>query len=94
MKMYRESEPDINTLYEYSYVNHIAWSILVIAIGLIIWLTIALSNAENLRYALMTRQCADPVFKGEVDTKCLKTVHAREHWWQNVAYALRHVKPE
>ncbi|MBA5690033.1 hypothetical protein [Rugamonas apoptosis] len=94
MKMYRESEPDINTLYEYSYINHIAWSTLLIAIGLIVWLTIALSNAENQRNALINRQCADPVFKGEIDTKCLKTVHSREHWWQHVAYALRHVKPE
>lgn len=94
MKMYRESGPDINTLYEYSYVNHIAWSALVVAIGLIIWLTIALANAENQRNALRNRQCADPVFKGEIDSHCLKSVHSREHWWQHVTYALRHVKPE
>lgn len=94
MKMYSESEPNVDDLYERSYVNHIAWSILVLAIGMIIWLLIALSNAENQRYALMNKKCADPVFKGELDYKCLKTVHSREHWWQHVGYALTHVRPE
>ncbi|WGG49197.1 hypothetical protein [Rugamonas sp. DEMB1] len=93
MKMYRESEPNIEDLYERSYINHIAWSVLVLALGLIFWLTIALINAENQRNALYTAMCADPVFKGELDKKCLKSVHSREHWWQHVGYALTHVRP-
>ncbi|NRR33810.1 hypothetical protein HSX11_26875 [Oxalobacteraceae bacterium] len=94
MKMYSDSAPEIENLYERSYINHIAWSILVMAIGMIIWLCIALINAENQRNALMTKQCADPVFKGEIDNKCLRLVHSREHWWQHIGYALTHVKPE
>jgi len=93
MKIYSGSEPDIDTLYEYSYINQIAWTVLVLAIGMIVWLCIALSNAENQRNALITNACADPVFKGEVDNKCLRLVHTREHWWQHVGYALTHVSP-
>ncbi len=94
MKIYKESEPDIETLYERSYVNHIAWSLVVLCLGFIFWLVVALANAENQREALATKKCADPVFKGEIDFKCLRTVQAREHWWQNVSYALAHTSPE
>jgi len=94
MKIYKESSPLIETLFEWAYINHVAWSLAVLALGFIVWLLIALSNAENQRNALMTKQCADPVFKGELDKKCLRTVHSREHWWQHVGYALTHVSPE
>ncbi len=94
MKIYKESSPVIETLFEWAYINHVAWTVAVLALGFIVWLLIALTNAENQRNALMTRQCADPVFKGELDKKCLRTVHSREHWWEHVGYALTHVSPE
>ena len=94
MKIYKESSPVIETLFEWAYINHVAWSLAVLALGFIVWLVIALSNAENQRNALLTKQCADPVFKGEIDKKCLRTVHSREHWWEHVSYALTHVSPE
>ncbi|MQA20081.1 MULTISPECIES: hypothetical protein [Telluria group] len=94
MKIYKESSPVIETLFEWAYINHVAWSLAVLALGFIVWLVIALSNAENQRNALMTKQCFDPVFKGEIDKKCLRTVHSREHWWEHVSYALTHVSPE
>lgn len=94
MKIYKESSPVIETLFEWAYINHVAWTVAVLALGFIVWLLIALTNAENQRNALMTRQCADPVFKGEIDKKCLRTVHSREHWWEHVGYALTHVSPE
>ena len=94
MKIYKESEPDIETLYERTWVNHLAWTLLVLSLGFIVWLVIALANAENQREALAAKKCMDPVFKGEIDTKCLRTVQAREHWWQNVGYALTHTSPE
>lgn len=94
MKIYKESSPVIETLFEWAYINHVAWSLAVLALGFIVWLLIALTNAENQRNALMTKQCADQVFKGEIDKKCLRTVHSREHWWEHVSYALTHVSPE
>ncbi len=94
MKIYKESGPDIENLYERTWVNHLAWSLLVLSLGFIVWLVIALANAENQREALATKKCMDRVFPGEIDTKCLRTVHAREHWWQNVGYALTHTSPE
>lgn len=94
MKMYKQSEPTIEDLYERSYINHIAWSIVVVALGLIVWLALALINAENQRNALVTKQCADTVFKGEIDKTCLENVQSREHWWQHLSYALGHLRPE
>lgn len=94
MKIYDASAPDMDNLYDRSNVNHIAWSLLVVTLGLIFWLTLALINAENQRYALLSKQCVDPVFKAETDLRCLHSVQSREHWWQHVTYALRHVKPE
>lgn len=94
MKIYKESSPAIENLFEWAYINHVAWTLAVLALGFIFWLVIALANAENQRNALMTGQCADRVFKGEIDKKCLRTVQSREHWWQHVSYALAHVQPE
>jgi hypothetical protein len=72
----------------------VAWSLVVVFLGLIFWLSLALLNAENQRNALITKQCADPIFKGELDRKCLRTVQSREHWWQHLTYALSHISPE
>jgi len=94
MKMYSESGPDERKLYNKSYVNHFAWSLFLVACAVIFWLLIALANAENQRQALVTKQCQDRVFKEEIDFKCLRTVQAREHWWQNVGYALMHTSPD
>ena len=94
MKMYSESGPDERKLYNKSYVNHLAWSLFLVACAVIFWLLIALANAENQRQALVTKQCQDRVFKEEIDFKCLRTVQAREHWWQNVGYALMHTSPD
>ncbi|MGV7210564.1 hypothetical protein ACLB1G_22240 [Oxalobacteraceae bacterium A2-2] len=94
MKMYRESSPDEKRLFDVSNVNHLAWSLVLILLAVVFWLVLALQNAENQRYALLTKQCADPMFKGEIDQACLLKVEAREHWWDNVWYAITHIKPE
>ncbi|WP_020652541.1 hypothetical protein [Massilia niastensis] len=92
LKMYDGSRPNEDELFETSNVNHIAWSLAVLFAGIAVWLAIALVNAENQRYALMTNKCADPVFKGEVDKKCLVTVHSREHWWEHLWVGATHVR--
>jgi len=94
LKIYDKSKPDEEHLFDSSNWNHLAWCIVVVLAGLSFWLAIALVNAENQRNALMTKQCADPVFKGEIDRQCLLTVHSREHWWQHLWYGMRHVTPE
>ena len=94
MKIYKESSPVLENLFEWAYINHVAWSLVVVFLGLIFWLALALVNAENQRYALLTKQCADPIFKGELDKKCLRTVRSREHWWQHLTYGLNHISPE
>jgi hypothetical protein len=68
--------------------------LVAVLVGMVFWLCIALVNAENQRYALVTNKCADPVFKGELDRQCLRTVHSREHWWEHLWYGVSHVKPE
>ncbi len=93
LKIYDGSLPDEKDLFETSHVNHVAWSLLVLMMGLVLWLAIALVNAENQRHALMTKQCADPVFKGEVDAICMQVVNSRPHWWDHLWYGLTHVKP-
>lgn len=94
MHIYRESKPDVNRLFDVSNVNHWAWTLVLLLLALIFWMVLALDNAENQRYALITKKCADPMFKGEIDKVCLYKVQAREHWWENVWYAMQHVKPE
>ncbi|MES2740958.1 MAG: hypothetical protein V4754_08390 [Pseudomonadota bacterium] len=90
MSLYRKARPG-----EYreqpSHINHVAWSLLVFALGLIFWLSIALVHAENERHALMSRVCQDRVFPAEVDQRCLAFVRTRDHWWQHIAYALTRV---
>jgi hypothetical protein len=92
--MYEGARPREEDLFEISHVNHVAWSLAVILFGLVIWLCIALVNAENQRYALMTNKCEDPVFKTGVDKACLYTVRSRDHWWEHLWYGFTHVKPE
>jgi hypothetical protein len=93
MKIYKESSPALETLFEWAYINHVAWSLVFVFLGLIFWLSLALVNAENQRNALITKQCMDPIFKTELDKKCLRTVQSREHWWQHLTYALSNLSP-
>ncbi|MDL2355842.1 MAG: hypothetical protein QFF03_11350 [Pseudomonadota bacterium] len=93
LKIYDGSKPREEDLFETSNVNQLAWTLVVLFGGLLIWLCIALANAENQRYALITNKCADPLFKGELDQKCLVMVHSRAHWWEHVGYAMMHVTP-
>lgn len=94
LKIYDKSMPDERHLFDSSNWNHVAWCLVILFGALAFWLAVAVVNAENQRNALMTKQCEDHVFKGEIDYKCLRTVHSREHWWQNLTYAMAHVNPE
>ncbi|NYE62269.1 hypothetical protein FHW58_003484 [Duganella sp. 1224] len=94
MKIYKESSPALETLFEWSYINHVAWSLVIVFLGLILWMGVALVNAENQRNALINKQCRDQVFKTEVDMKCLRSVQSREHWWEHLGYAMSHLSPE
>ena len=87
MSMYRETRPR-EFFGEKSTTNHLAWSLLILLCALAFWLVLALTAAENQRYALQTRVCQDRVFPTELDTACLKQVKSREHWWQHVGHAL------
>ncbi len=93
LKIYDGSRPVEEDLFNTSTVNQLAWTLVVLFAGLAVWLAIALVNAENQRNALMNKQCADPVFKGEIDTRCLLVVKSREHWWQHRWYGATHLTP-
>jgi hypothetical protein len=93
LKIYDGSKPDVNNLFETSTVNQLAWTLVAVLTGVVLWLCIALVNAENQRHALMTKQCADPVFKGDVDQRCLLTVSSRDHWWEHLWYGATHLRP-
>ena len=93
LKIYDGSQPDVKDLFETSHINQVAWTLAVLMTGLVFWLAIALVNAENQRHALMTKQCADPVFKGEVDVICMQVVNSRPHWWEHLWYGMTHLKP-
>lgn len=71
--------------------KQLPWSLLTLAVALMLWLAVALVSAENQRYALLTGACADAVFKADIDGKCVATVESRDHWWQHLAYALTHL---
>ncbi|MFT5643489.1 MAG: hypothetical protein ACI83P_001036 [Janthinobacterium sp.] len=92
MAIYRETRLPSVFIGVPSTTNHLAWSLLAIVVGLILWLTIAVTHAENQRNALMTRVCQDRVFDVELDRHCLAFVQTRDHWWQHVYYALSHVR--
>jgi hypothetical protein len=93
LKIYDGSRPVDEDLFETSNVNQLAWTLVVVFAFAILWLSIALVNAENQRYALMTNKCQDPLFKGELDRQCLVTVHSRDHWWEHLWYGVTHVNP-
>jgi hypothetical protein len=94
LKIYDGSIPREEDLYDLTWVNQVAWTLAVVFGGIIIWLAIALVNAENQRYALASGKCVDPVFKGSFDQKCLSLVQSRDHWWEHLWYGVTHVKPE
>ena len=94
LKMYDKSKPEDEDLHDTSYYIHWAWAIVAVLAAVVFWLCIALVNAENQRHALVSKQCFDPVFKGEVDRQCLRTVHSREHWWEHLWYGVSHIRPE
>jgi hypothetical protein len=93
LKIYDGSRPDENDLFEVSRVNQLAWTLVVLALGLAVWLAIGLVNAENQRNALMNKQCRDPVFKDEVDVTCMQVVESRPHWWNHLWYGMTHLRP-
>ena len=92
LKMFDKSSPQDEDLFETSYVNHIAWSITIVALGLVVWLAVALVRAENQRYALEKGMCRDQVFKEQVDKPCLKLAESRDHWWEHLWFGLTHVR--
>lgn len=94
LKMYDGSRPVEEDLFETSHVNHFAWTLVVVLAGVVIWFAIALVNAENQRNALMTKQCQDPVFKGEIDRACMQMVQSRDYWWEHLWYGVTHLRPE
>jgi hypothetical protein len=94
LKIYEGSRPRDEDLFETpSHVNLVAWTLVVLFAFGLIWLSIALVNAENQRYALMTNKCPDMLFKGEIDKQCLVTVESRAHWWEHWWYGVTHVMP-
>jgi hypothetical protein len=93
LKMYDGSKPVEEDLFETSNVNQLAWTLVVILAGVVLWLSIALINAENQRHALITNQCPDPVFKGAVDQRCLALVNSRDHWWEHLWHGMTHLRP-
>lgn len=94
LRIYDKSKPEPEELFDSSNWNHLAWCLVLALAVFSFWLSISLINAENQRNALITNQCADRVFKGSVDYKCLRTVHSREHWWEHLWYGLSHISPE
>lgn len=94
LKIYDGSRPVDEDLFETSHVNHVAWSLVAVLAGLVVWFAIAVVNAENQRYALLNKQCMDPMFKEEIDRVCLQTVHSRPNWWEHLWYGITHLRPE
>lgn len=94
LQIYEGSRARDEDLFEISKVNHLAWALAILMVGVAFWFAVALINAENQRHALMTKQCADPIFKGEIDTRCLQIVKSRAHWWEHLWYGLTHLRPE
>ncbi len=94
LKMFDGSLPDEKDLFDVSHVNHYAWALAVFMAALAFWLAVALVNAENQRHALMTKKCADPVFKGDVDLRCMQVVRSRDHWWEHLWYGMTTLTPQ
>jgi hypothetical protein len=68
--------------------NQLLPTLLLLALAFIVVLMVVLAKTENQRYALLTFQCEDPLFKGH-DVKCLEQVRTRPHWWQHVIAAFK-----
>jgi len=66
------------------------WVLLGAALVLVLWMALALLNAEGQRETMMARACAGPLAKGVAPPQC--AVLAGEHWWQHLGYALTHVQ--
>jgi len=94
LKMYDKSKPEDEDLTDTKYYLHWLWGVVAVLVGMVFWLCIALVNAENQRYALLTNKCADPLFKGEVDRQCLRIVSSRDHWWEHLWYGVTHLRAE
>jgi len=94
LKIYDKSKPEDEDLTDTKYYLHWLWGVVAVLVAMVFWLCIALVNAENQRYALASNKCADPIFKGEIDRQCLRTVRSRDHWWEHLWYGVSHVKPE
>ena len=92
MAIYRETRPPSVFVGAPGTTSHLPWSLLAIAVGLMLWLAIAVVNAENLRHALVSKSCQDRVFPAELDQRCLAFVQTRDHWWQHLHYALVHAQ--
>jgi hypothetical protein len=93
LKIYDGSRPVDEDLFETSTINQVAWTLVVLLAGVVVWLAIALVNAENQRQALATKQCLDPVFTTEVDVACMRVVNSRPHWWDHLWYGMMHLHP-
>ncbi|MES2316132.1 MAG: hypothetical protein V4631_01440 [Pseudomonadota bacterium] len=93
LEIYDGSMPVEEDLFERSWINQVAWTLVVVMAGIAVWLAIALVNAENQRNALMTKQCVDPVFKEEIDVACMQVVNSRPHWWDHLWYGVTHLQP-
>jgi hypothetical protein len=94
MDAFRASTPNEADLYERPWINHIAWTLVVLLVGLVFWMAVALINAENQRNALANKQCRDRVFPEEIDKNCMLSVHSREHWWEHLGFAMWHTTPQ
>ena len=94
LKMYDKSKPEDEDLTDTKYYLHWLWGVVAVLVAMVFWLCIALVNAENQRYALLTNKCADPLFKGEVDRQCLRIVSSRDHWWEHLWYGVTHLRAE
>ena len=94
LKIYDGSRPVDEDLFDSSTVNHGTLSLAILLFGLVVWLCLALVNAENQRYALETRKCIDPAFPKEIDNACMQVVKSRASWWEHLWYGVTHLSPE
>ncbi len=94
LKIYDGSRPVEEDLFDSSTVNHVALSAAILLFGLVVWLALALVNAENQRFALESRKCIDAAFPKEIDYACMQVVKSRDNWWEHLWYGVTHLSPE
>ena len=78
MEAFRESLPDEAGLYDRPWINHLAWTLVVLLTGLVFWMAIAIVNAENQRNALANKQCRDRVLfrsRARSKSRCDRACH-------------------